>query len=402
MSFLKSKISYLIFVLIVSFCANSCVEPFEIKTIAFESALVVEATLSDELKKHEIKLSRTFKLEESSSLNESNAVVSIIDDSQISYEFEEVEEGKYVSLKEFKAEPAKHYQLKILTSDGRSYSSIPTVLTNSTKIDEVYALSSNDGNEISIFVNSFNPNGDARYYRYDYEETYKIIAPKWSAYDFKIISEVRPYKVEIVPRTREEKVCYNTIYSDGIIQTESDNLNEDRVADFLVRKIHKDDFILSHRYSILVKQYVQSLEAYSFYKTLAELAGSESLFSQNQPGFVSGNLFSEDNNKEKVIGFFEVASVSSKRVFLNPIDFVNSDAIYIGDCSLRAPKLEDEFGNSPLIEAIKAGSANYYVVNDGFKLMEIIEPKGPYVVVYSGCGDCNTYGTNVIPEFWVE
>ena len=57
---LKNKIKYLVVFLMLI----SCVEPFEIKTIDFESALVVEATITDELKNHVVKLSRAFKLEE--------------------------------------------------------------------------------------------------------------------------------------------------------------------------------------------------------------------------------------------------------------------------------------------------------------------------------------------------
>lgn len=399
---MKYKISYLALILIIGFYTNSCIEPFEIKTLSFENALVVEATITDEFKKHEIKLSRTFKLEEFTPLSESNAIVKIEDESQNTYDFEEIEPGHYRSLTAFKAQQNVSYKLLILTSNGRSYSSQPTKLTKRAEIDEVYALKSVDNDGISIFVDSFNPNGDARYYRYDYEETYKIIVPKWSAYDFEIISDVPPYQVEIVPRTQEEKTCYNTIYSDGIIQTESNSFNEDRITKFLVRKIQKDDFILSHRYSILVKQYVQSLEAYTFYNILNELSGSGSLFSQNQPGFISGNLFSNEDYSEKVLGFFEVSSVSSKRLFFNPKDIIFSGPLFIGNCNIRAPKLDDGLGNSPLIEAIKAGTVKYYLDNHESNFTEPIEPGGPYVVVYSECGDCTSLGSNEVPDFWEE
>ena len=57
-----------------------CVEQIDLKTISFEDALVVEGTITNELKIHQIKLSRTFKLEESIPATESNAIVEVIDD----------------------------------------------------------------------------------------------------------------------------------------------------------------------------------------------------------------------------------------------------------------------------------------------------------------------------------
>ena len=41
-----------------------CTEPFLIETIDFESVLVVEGTLTDELKRQEVKLSGTIGLED--------------------------------------------------------------------------------------------------------------------------------------------------------------------------------------------------------------------------------------------------------------------------------------------------------------------------------------------------
>jgi len=45
----------------ISFITNSCIEPFEFETIDFEDTLVIEATITNELKYHEINLTRTFK-----------------------------------------------------------------------------------------------------------------------------------------------------------------------------------------------------------------------------------------------------------------------------------------------------------------------------------------------------
>ena len=396
---MKNRKLHLIWLLVISFYINSCVEPFEIKSITYESALVIEATITNEYKYHEIILSRTFKIEENGVLAESNADVKIIDNLQNVYKFLEDSPGKYKSQVEFSAEANTSYQLLISTENGSTYSSNSIKLTSAVEIDEIRVKKDDDDSGVSILITSFNPSGNANYYRYEYEETYKIVAPRWSSEELKVVSETPPYELEIVDKTIENKICYNTEYSKGIIQTETSDFNEDRVSNFKVRHILRDNIIIAHRYSILVKQYVQSPEAYTFLKILNDLSNSESLFSQNQPGFVNGNIVSKNNPDEKVIGFFEVSSVTSKRMFFSHRDLGLSPPSYpefAYDCTLIAPIIGKD-----LIEFVKLSSWHYYYENDGMN-KPIVPPGGPYVMVRSECGDCTSVGSNIMPNFWIE
>jgi len=399
---MKVKKIYYILFLIIGIYFNSCIEPFDFKTITFESALVVEATISNEVKHQEIRLSRTFKLEERESLEESGADVNIVDNLQNTYTFSETSAGKYVSNQAFGAIDDRAYQLKIVTDQGKSYSSKLTKLTNSSQIDKVYVEKTEDENGINIFVDSYNPNGNSRYYRFEYEETYKIIASKWAYQDLVVLSKDPPV-FDFVPRDENKRICYNTIYSKGILQTETNNFVDDRITKFHIKYISKDDYLIAHRYSMLLKQYVQSLDAYTFYKTLNDLSGSESLFSENQPGFISGNLYSDDNPNEKVIGFFEVSSVATKRIFFSPSD-INlwnpSVPAYPVSCDLIAPELKPKYGKS-LFDYLESGSLKYYLKNDGISI-PLVPPGGPYIMVPSECADCTIIGTNIVPEFWIE
>lgn len=393
---------HLIIFLILGICTNSCTEPFDIKTITFESALVIEATISNEIKYQEISLSRTFELEENGPLEESGADVKIVDDLQNTYAFSEASAGRYVSNQAFGAIENRAYQLRIVTSKGKSYSSELTKLTNRSQIDQVYVEKTEDENGVNIFVDSYSINGDARYYRFEYEETYKIIASRWAYEDLVVVSKDPPV-FDFVPRDRNTRIGYNTIYSSGILQTETTNLVDDKITKFPVRYLSKDNFLITNRYSMLLKQYVQSIDAYTFYKTLNDLSGSESLFSQNQPGFISGNIYSDDNQNEKVIGFFEVSSVVTKRIFFSPEDFdlsIPLPAPYPISCEFIAPELDPRDGKS-LFDYIETGDFKYYQKNDGVSRPKV-EPGGPYIMVPAGCGDCTVIGTNIVPDFWIE
>ena len=395
------NIYYIIWLLIISLFTNSCVEPFDIKTEVFESAIVIEGTITNEFKHQKIKLTRTFRFEEAFPLAESNADVKIIDDSQNTYNFEEsVLNGNYISVSKFSAEPNTTYQLQITTSDGRLYSSEPAQLTNNTEIDDVYAVreTSNLGvDHMAIFVDSFDPTGKSVYYRYEYEETYKIIAPFWSNKDV-IITNPRE-EFDVVQRTQQDRLCYNTVYSNTIIQTQTNGFTEDRVTRFPVRLISRENFIISYRYSILIKQYVQSLAAHTFYRILNDLSSSESLLSQNQPGFLEGNVFSIESSDEKVLGFFEVSSVSSKRIFFNYKDFFPNESLppYTNNCILVSPPISLIGGATPLFEAVSARTHTFWDFN--------VSPgpgEGPYIMVPVECGDCTALGEITVPDFWIE
>lgn len=116
-------------------------------------------------------------------------------------------------------------------------------------------------------------------------------------------------------------------------------MNEDRV-NYQIRFLNDDSYLITNRYSILVKQYVQNLAAYTYYQTLKKLSGSESILSQNQPGFFSGNIKSTQNPSEKVIGFFDVSSVSSQRIFFNYSDIFPGEISY--SFPFSCPPITDE------------------------------------------------------------
>ncbi len=382
---------------------SSCIEPFEATFSDFESALVVEATITDEMKEQQVKLTRTYEFQDDGPSAESGADIEIMDNAGNVYEFKETIPGRYVSTDSFAAKPGNEYQLTITTRDGKSYSSTVVEMNANVSVDVTAQRITDDNgiDGIAIFANSFDSSGNSRNYRYEYAETYKIIAPLHNNKTLEIVNAVFPdCEARIVPREVEERVCYATNLSNRIIQTTTSELEEDRVDDFIVRFIPNDDFILSHRYSILVKQYVQSDAAYLFYETLNKLSGNESVFSENQPGFLVGNVSSNQNSNEKVLGYFDVCPVSNQRIFFDYVDFYPDQPLppYIVPCEEISP-LVINFppGLCPLIRQLELDIVEFIGKNEGqFPL------GGPFIVVPRECGDCTALGSNLVPEFWIE
>lgn len=394
--------------LIVSALTLSCTEEIDLgDELKFEDVIVIEGTLTNEVRFQRVLLSRTYEFDASGPIPERNAQVSVSVNGTDMISFTEQSPGVYVSEDEFAAKSDTDYRLIVKTNDGRSYESPNVQLTNETAIGEVFAkreINSLGTEILTINVDSYDPTGQSNYYRYEYEETYKIIAPNWVPQDFLLVEDengnISPYP-DFTPRPVEEKECYNTVPSNSIIQTSTTDLSEDRVSAFPVRSISTDDPVISHRYSILVRQYVQSLEAFTYYDVLNQLSGSGNVLSQIQPGFVPSNMISLQSRDEKVLGFFEVASVSEKRIFFNYEDLFPGEPLppYFIECATSTP-LPIRPGlppATPLKDQIEAGIIKYFEDNDGAPSNE-----GPYKVVATPCGDCTQLGSSEAPDFWIE
>ncbi|WP_300021485.1 DUF4249 domain-containing protein [uncultured Maribacter sp.] len=388
---------------------NSCTEPFEFEDKpVFESALVIEARITDQNKIQNILISRSFPLDTIISSVEVGASVQITDETGRTFDFEDVGNGNYNSRIPFTAEQDRSYTLSITTSNGNSYISEPSSIRAKSNIDEIIAVREfkDDLEEgVFIYLNSFDPTNSGNYYLYEYEETYKIITPLSSrGFEAYVVSPLPTPAVDYRLSDEVSAICYSTDNSKKIIQTSTIELGEDRVSRFPVRFIDRENYILSHRYSILVKQFVQSKEAYSYYKTLNTFSSSESLFSQVQTGFLEGNIRSQQNNNEKVIGFFEVNSVSEKRLFFNYEDLFPGEEIpnYIIDCSIVSPPLANEAGQSPIISLIEANAVDFFSVYDGEANPLNFDIFGPFLMTPAGCGDCTRFSSKIVPEFWEE
>ncbi|RDY61415.1 DUF4249 domain-containing protein [Flagellimonas nanhaiensis] len=374
---------------------SSCIEPFEVTFRDFESALVIDATLTNELKQQKILISRTYRFEDEGAAGVSGATVQVVSEDGSRYDFTETDSGTYVSSEVFAAQTNVGYTLLVGTKDGQEYTSDIARTSGTSKIDSLYAqrVSNDFGEEgMGMFLNASNLDSDTNFYRYEYEETYKIIAPEWNPVELDVDEEIDPPGIFFTTRSLGERVCYGSNSSNKIILASTENLNEGRISNFMVHFVDRNNYILSHRYSILVRQYSQSTRAHDFYETLNNFSNSESLFSETQPGFLEGNISPIGNQDEKVLGYFNVVNVDEKRIFFNYEDFFPGERLppYVDPCREGAPGIG-------LIDLVRWDLVKYVRDNEGE-----FPGAGPYVTVPEVCGDCTVLGSSEIPEFWID
>lgn len=390
-------------ILLIFFIISSCIEPFEGSFENFEDTLVVNAVLTNENTKQEIQLARSYKFDEDGPSAEQNAYVTITDADGFVREFEEVSPGVYNSFNEFAAVIDNSYYLTIRTEDGKLYRSDSMQLPKAnTQIDQLYAerLTNEKGVDgLGIFIDTFDPTKSSNFYRYEFIETYKIIAPFWTPFDRVLLFETAPRTPDdqfagpefgTVLREQEERLCYGTGTSKTIDVINTSNLSEDRLSRHEIRFISNDDYILTYRYSILVRQYIQSPKAFEYFEILKGLSQSSTdLFSEDQPGFLTGNIFAIEDKNENVAGFFEVVTVDEKRIFFNYEDYFPGEALppYFIEC-------EPYSAGNRLEEAkiVKDKSGVFYDDVPGAGVRMVQRP----------CGDCTVLGSNKKPKFWID
>ena len=422
-----------VFIIYTSLQISGCVEEFEPENITevLDGALVVDARITDENKQQTILLTRTFSFDEIEPTPEIGAQVNIIDDLGGSIDFIENEPGNYSTIAAISLEQGRAYTLQITTADNVIYHSNKTTLPSRIELTELktqrkFNNSENDG--ISITVSNSNNSSSANYFRYEYEETYKIIPPDynpfiWDQVDYDFFCEDDDgWEVTVTSRNEPADICFGTNKSNNLIITSTSNLTTNDLENFEVRFIGSDNYAISHRYSILVKQYHHDINAASFFSSLEDFSSSESIFSNVQTGMLESNVSAKNSENAIVFGYFELSSYSEKRIFFNYEDFYPNEPLppYIISCDvIREPALYpdgfhstviegkiivDRGSNSPLIEGIIAGQIGYIGDNENF-----LEPddngelsRAPFLVKPLGCIDCRKFGDNVIPNFWIE
>lgn len=430
----------IVFCLSAFLVLSSCVEELETTVLdqtSLPDILIVEATITNELKRHEVRLSvldSLVDLETDTVFNpfipprnteidlvkhEEGAVIQIIASNGEVFDFNEPSSGLYRSNQEFAVLPDIEYQLTISRQNGKRYLSDQMKIEGYAEIQNIYAertVSSSGKIGVGIFVDTQGVSGDTDNLRFTYDETHKIIAPNWSPFQFQLTNydpcalPEPTYDLEIVERTVQNRVCYSTEPSQEIIQNQISFDSDQNLDGFMVRFLGQDNYKIANRYSVEVQQLVSSAQSFGFYERLNNFSRSDNVFSQVQPGLLAGNLSLSDGTQDGVIGFFDVVSVSKRRLFFNYDDFFEGEELpsYPTDCGLHSsPESHVSYCASGLnmnqcpqsiIERVDLGVISYVEVNG----LEIGSCPGPYVYVATPCGDCTRLGSNIEPDFWVE
>jgi hypothetical protein len=358
----------------------SCKDPYNVKVQnAQKSVLVVEGFLSSG-GPTTIKLSRSFPLSENARLTMEGGAQVFVEAGNTQYPLTETTMGNY-SADLGVLDASKQYRLHIKTG-GKEYLSDAVAVQSTPPIDSINWR--RDAKGVTIYANTHDATNNSRYYRYDYIETWENRAnyiARW-LYD--------PSVPEVRRRRPDEMIyqCWTTVPSSNINLVTSTALQNDVIFEKPLVFIPNADQKLSVRYSILVKQYVLSKEAYEFFQLMKKNTESLGTIFDPQPSQLTGNIHSLSDKDEPVIGFFYASSEQQKRIFIDASQVPDWGFGY--HCGyLKIP---------PILDTVKFYAYNGLIVYDadesGFTIAD-------FRISDRQCFDCTiSGGVTTKPSFW--
>lgn len=328
----ERKSYYLFFVsAMFVFIYFSCKKPYSPPPLQVDyKYLVVEGTLINSADSSTIiKLSRTVKLTDTTtaSLPEEGASVSVEADNGTIYNFLGLPGGTYKSNPLILDASAK-YRLKITTADGDQYASDYVALKETPPVD---SLSWQQQNDVTIYLYTHDPSNNARYYRWDYTETYQYEAPL----NAELSQENgRLFYVDNTPNQTYD--CWRSVNSTEILTGSSIALDQDVINKAPITVVPQNSQKISIRYSILVRQYALTREAYQYLGILKKNTENLGSIFDAQPSQLIGNIRSLKNPSEIVIGFFTASTIQEKRLFITKYQVTNWNFADTNlDCSIK-------------------------------------------------------------------
>ncbi len=419
----RSACTYLILVGLIS----SCVYPFEIEIFEEASALVVDASLTNEQKAHLVRLSFSERLDSSDFRPVTSAEVNFWS-SGARTGLSEIRPGHYITDSSFAGIPGQTYQLEIKLDDGQTYLSTEEILLAPVAIDSIYGrflVVPADFNEtnldgVQIFLDTHSDAPDYHNFRFEYEESYAVDVPYPSKYDFRGTR----HTFEVFERERPLGRCYRKRQQSGTLISSTRNLNENRVSEFPIQFINESLPDLAYAYRIGVRQYTISDKTYDFFRQLRDINESAGTLSDRQLGTLTGNIKGQENTTTPVLGYFEVAGVSEARRTFSYHEFLDQgihtdewvcplDSIWTG-CSLDYEvAVQVLFESEEIIivdDDTTTRATSFYDwreldwrLHSCYQEWVITDIVGKFAFfTWKYCGDCTWHGLYDQPEIWQD
>jgi hypothetical protein len=358
----------------VGLVINSCIEPFSPPEVTSPGIyLVVDGFLNVSGDTSKIILSHTQAVNDDKQFEmEAGATITADAENGESYAFQDMGNGLY-KLPPTTFNLDARYRLRIRRLDGREYESEYVVVSKTPPIDSITYRVDEGRNGMIIYVNTHDPSNQTRFYRWNFEETYEYRMAYYSGL-------TRDYTTkQIVPRTDNVNVCWRTLASRDIKLGSTIKLSQDIIRDLPVNIVDIASNKLYFGYTILLKQYGLTREAFEYWTDLAKTTqGTGSLFDP-QPSQVTGNIHAKADSKELVFGYFSAAQEQKKRIFIR-----------------------ETLGSYP--RCMAPDTLDYNEAFNGSAVLLYFYmglPKSGYLGTSESCADCRSQGgTTTKPTFW--
>lgn len=219
-----------------------------------------------------------------------------------------------------------HYAVEV-TVGGETYQSEFQPLLVSPEIDEV-TWQENE-NSVSIYVTTLAEKDEPRHFMWSFEEDWEFHAEV----DMRGNDSIKPFYVkEQYPDLTETYnpylYCWMHDVSRHILLHSTSHLSENVVKNAKLHEIGIEDIRISYIYSIQVKQWSLSDEAYNYYSIQKRYTEeSEGLFTPVLSDY-RGNVTCISHPDKRAHGYVLASSVTTKRIFIYEAEFERMRSLY--------------------------------------------------------------------------
>ncbi len=290
---------------------SGCKEKYEPPEVLVDNKfLVVDGFINSGGDQSILKLSRTRTLADKNLISpELNAQISVEEEGGgIIGFFQDQGNGQY-GIPPLSLNAQKKYRINIHTSSGGDYQSDFVPVKYTPPIDSIsWGL---DPTGLTVYANTHDPQNNTRYYRYEYEET-------WEHH-----SEYEPYlqylngQVVFIDPLQAPFKCWTSNSSTDILLASTAKLQDDILYHYPLTFIPMNTERISVKYSILVKQYALTDEAFLYWTSLRKNTEQLGTLFDPQPSQLTGNIHSVSNPAEVVLGFITASSVQQSRIYIS-------------------------------------------------------------------------------------
>ena len=282
-----------------------------------------------------------------------------------------------------------------VTVDGETYQSEFQPLLISPEIDGV--TWQEHESSISIHVTTQAEKDAPRHFMWSFDEDWEIHADV----DMRGNDTIKPYYVKDqypdLTETRNPYLfCWMHDVSRNVLLHSTANLSENVLENIQLHEISIEDIRLSYIYSIQVKQWSLSDEAYNYYSILKRYTEEdEGLFTPVLSDY-RGNITCTSHPNKRAHGYVLASSVTTKRIFIYEKDFKHMRSLYeTPNCFARNWE-RDALSFAAVLNSYPWKSPWVIMARDG-------NPWDQDALMYTWyCVDCRqTIGaTKKRPDFW--
>ena len=386
----------------------SCRKPYLPPIVAASNNyLVVEGAINAGQDSTFVKLSRTVRLSDKTTINaETGASVTVQSDQNVSYPLTEISRGNYACAG-LNLDNTHKYRLSINTTSNEQYLSDYVEVLNAPPIDSVSydTKGTTSSSGLNVYVTTHDPSNKVHYFRWDYQETWEFSA-NFPSYYYSNGDTVLQRNLV----TDNITDCWSSDTSSTIVIGSSAKLSQDIIYNFPVIAIPSTSEKVEIEYSIRVTQYALTPDAYTFYSELKKNTEQLGSIFDAQPSEITGNIHCANHPSQPVLGYISIGTTSTQRIFVISTKLPDWKTIpFYSDCILAFgpdnPCCYYVYPPGPIDQV--AAYINYNTNNNHDPLIPVnaivLRPNTPpigYTASYRRCVDCTLRGSNKKPGFW--